>query len=110
MDSIETKLEELIAYGSKAAIIQNLKNAGCSQETIDCCLTCLDKGQEKEVLKRLEKHRKGLLDKVHKGQEQIDRLDYLVFQIGRCSFSPKAKGEIVITNQEENGGAVNKTA
>lgn len=84
MDSTETKLEELIAYGSKAAIIQNLKDAGCSQETIDCCLACLDTGRKKELLERLEKQRKGILDKIHKGQKQIDCLDYLVFQIGRC--------------------------
>lgn len=86
MYSTEIKLEELIAYGSKAAIIQNLKDAGCSQETIDCCLACLDTEQKTELLKRLEQHRKGLLDKVHKGQKQIDCLDYLVFQIERCSF------------------------
>lgn len=86
MDHKEIKLEELIAYGSKAAIIQNLKDAGCSHETIDCCLACLDTGQKKELLKRLEKHRKGLLGKVHRGQKQIDCLDYLVFQIGKCSF------------------------
>lgn len=84
MDPTETKLEELIAYGSKAAIIQNLKDAGCSQETIDCCLACLDTGRKKELLERLEKQRKGILDKIHKGQKQIDCLDYLVFQIGRC--------------------------
>lgn len=84
MDLTETKLEELIAYGSKAAIIQNLKDAGCSQETIDCCLACLDTGRKKELLERLEKQRKGILDKIHKGQKQIDCLDYLVFQIGRC--------------------------
>lgn len=84
MDPTETKLEELIAYGSKAAIIQNLKDAGCSQETIDCCIACLDTGRKKELLERLEKQRKGILDKIHKGQKQIDCLDYLVFQIGRC--------------------------
>lgn len=88
MEGAEIKLEELIAYGSRAAIIQNLKDAGCSQETIDGCLACLNKGQKKELLKRLEQHRKGLLDKVHEGEKQIDCLDYLVFQIGRCSFSP----------------------
>ena len=91
MGGTEIKLEQLLAYGSKAAIIQNLKDAGCSQETIDCCLACLDTGQKKELLKRLEKHRKGLLDKVHKGQKQIDCLDYLVFQLGRCSFSPDGR-------------------
>lgn len=63
MDCTEIKLEELIAYESKAAIIQNLKDADCSPETIDCCLFFLNTGQK-----------------------QIDCLDYLVFQIERCSF------------------------
>lgn len=47
MKGAEIKLEELIAYGSRAAIIQNLKDAGCSQEMIDGCLACLNKRQKK---------------------------------------------------------------
>lgn len=43
-------------------------------------------GKKAELLKRLESHRKGLLDKVHEGEKQIDCLDYLVFQIERCSL------------------------
>lgn len=86
MESENTKLEQLIAYGSRAAIIQNLKDAGCSQEIVECCIHCLDMGKKAELLKRLESHRKGLLDKVHEGEKQIDCLDYLVFQIERCSL------------------------
>lgn len=78
------KLEEVIAYGSRDAVIQNLKDAGCNQDMIDCCINCLDSGQKEELLKRLENHRLGLLDKVHEGQKQIDCLDYLVYQINRC--------------------------
>ncbi len=89
MDEREMKLEQLLVYGSKTEIIQNLKDAGCSQETVDCCLACLEKGERDELLKRLEKYRKGLLDKVHEGEKQIDCLDYLVFQIGRYVFSKK---------------------
>lgn len=84
MKEMGTKLEQLISYGSKAAIVQNIKDAGCSQETIACCLARLDAGQKKELLELLEKHRKGLLDKVREGEKQIYCLDYLVFQIGRC--------------------------
>lgn len=86
MSGMEMKLEQLLAYGSRAAIIQNLKDAGCSQETINCCLSCLDMGKKAELLKRLKNHRKGLLEKVHEGEKQIDCLDYLVFQIDRCSL------------------------
>lgn len=31
----------------------------------------------------------GLLDKVHEGEKQIDCLDYLVYQIGRCDCEEK---------------------
>lgn len=89
MSGMEMKLEQLLAYGSRAAIIQNLKDAGCSQETINCCLSCLDMGKKAELLKRLENHRKGLLEKVHEGEKQIDCLDYLVFQIDRCSLKKR---------------------
>lgn len=85
-DSVR-RLEQLLAYGSKEAIVQNLKDAGCNEETIHCCLACLDAGKKEELLSRLEQHRNGLLDKVHEGEKQIDCLDYLVFQIGRCSFA-----------------------
>lgn len=78
------KLEDLIQYGSKEAIIQNLRDAGCSQEVVECCLACLDHGKKDELLRRLEEHRKGLLRKVHEGEKQIDCLDYLVYQIDRC--------------------------
>lgn len=84
MDDKGIELTSLIAYGSKEAVIQNLKDAGCSQETIACCITCMDSGKKAELLKRLENHRKGLLHKVHEGEKQIDCLDYLVYQIDRC--------------------------
>lgn len=84
MDNKEIKLEQLIEYGSKEAIIQNLKDAGCSQDTIECCISCLNVGKKEEFLKRLENYREGLLHKVHEGEKQIDCLDYLVYQIDRC--------------------------
>ncbi len=88
-------LERLIEYGSKEAVIQNLKDAGCAQDIVACCISCMEQGKKKELLKRLEEHRKGLLHKVHKEkplsekdfcleEKQIDCLDYLVYQIRRC--------------------------
>ncbi len=84
MDAKEIGLEKLIAYGSKEAVIQNLKDAGCAPDIIECCIACMEQGKKKELLKRLEDHRKGLLDKVHEEEKQIDCLDYLVYQIRRC--------------------------
>lgn len=78
------KLEKLIGYDSKEAVVQNLKDAGCTSDTIECCVTCMEQGKKKELLEQLEKHRISLLDKVHEEEKQIGCLDYLVYQIGRC--------------------------
>ena len=63
------------------AIIQNLKDAGCDTETIENFMSDLQKGDEKSSLKRLDVHRKKLLDSLHKKQKCIDCLDYLVYQM-----------------------------
>lgn len=78
------KLEQLIGYGSREAVIQNLKDAGCAPDIIECCIACIEQGKKNELLKRLEEHRTGLLHKVHEEEKQIDCLDYLVYQIMRC--------------------------
>lgn len=84
MDDKKIGLEEMTSYGSKEAVIQNLKDAGCSPDTIECCMASLDCGEKAELLKRLENHREGLLNKVHEEEKRIDCLDYLVYQIRRC--------------------------
>jgi len=84
MEDAGIKLEKLIAYGSKEAVVQNLKDAGCAPDIIECCIACMEQGQKKELLKRLEEHRNGLLDRVHEEEKHIDCLDYLVYQIRHC--------------------------
>ena len=78
------KLEKLIEYGSREAVIQNLEDAGCAQDIIECCIACMEQGKKNELLKRLEDHRKVLLLKVHEEEKHINCLDYLVYQIRRC--------------------------
>ncbi len=84
MNDKEIKLETLIAYDSREAVIQNLEDAGCAPDTIECCITCMEQGKKKELLKRLDEHRMDLLNKVHEEEKQIDCLDYLVYQVRRC--------------------------
>ena len=84
MDDKGIKLEKLLEYGSKEAVIQNLEDAGCASDIIECCMTCMEQGKKKELLKCLDEHRKTLLHKVHEEEKHIDCLDYLVYQIGRC--------------------------
>ncbi len=94
METKGIELEKLMEYGSREAVIQNLKDAGCAPDMIQCCVACMEQGKKNELLKRLEEHRKGLLHKVHKAKPlpenefcleegQIDCLDYLVYQIRR---------------------------
>lgn len=62
-------------------MVRNMKDAGCSEDTINHFLLCYQAGDIKGELKVLSNHRRALLDEVHKGQKEIDCLDYLVYQI-----------------------------
>jgi len=84
MEGKRIRLERLIEYGSKDAVIQNLKDAGCAPNIIECCIAYMEQGKKNELLKRLEEHRTDLLHKMHEEEKHIDCLDYLVYQIGRC--------------------------
>lgn len=77
------KLEETVHYGSREAVIQNLKDAGCTQEMVECLVQHLDEDDMGKMLKLLEEHRSCLLSVVHEREKQIDCLDYLVYQIRR---------------------------
>lgn len=63
------------------SLIQNMKDAGCSSETIDVCISCISNDKKEELLRRLDSHRSNILDKIHKEERQINCLDYLVYQI-----------------------------
>lgn len=64
---------------SEGAIIQNLKDAGCDSDTISVFMEELRSGRIDEGLEILSVYRRSLLDALHKGQKQIDCLDYLVY-------------------------------
>ncbi len=71
----------MISNQEQERTIQNMKDAGCSEETINRFLCCYQAGDIKGQLKILANHRQTLLDEIHKGQKEIDCLDYLVYQI-----------------------------
>ena len=70
-------------YDSEAAIVRNLEDAGCDQDTITDFVEQLRIGNQKDQRQLLEKHRKFLLERVHKEEKRIDCLDYLVYQISQ---------------------------
>lgn len=73
----------MINLESREDVVQNLKDAGCALEFIEDFLLCFEKEQKEKQLALLEKHRKQLLNTVHKEEKKIYCLDYLVYQMNK---------------------------
>lgn len=76
-------LAQAIGYSSEEEVIQNLKDAGCSQEIIVRFMKYMSQDNVNGQLQLMDEHRKYLLDRVHEEEKQIGCLDYLVYQINR---------------------------
>lgn len=66
-------------YPSEGDVFQNLKDAGCDEETIQSFMDNLQNGKQAKGMRLLENHRRSLLDNLHEEQKRIDCLDYLLF-------------------------------
>ncbi len=62
---------------------ENLIDIGLGDEMITQCVQLKSEGKYKELLKALQGSRKDLLDDIHAEQKKLDRLDYLVYQLGK---------------------------
>ena len=71
----------MTAIGNRESVIRNLEDAGCETEMIQNFLGWFDKGQQMKQLELLEHQRECLLDRVHKEEQRISCLDYLIYQI-----------------------------
>lgn len=63
------------------AVIQNLKDAGCDEDTVNEFMKLEGSREKPGQLKLLERHRSILLEAVHRNEKQIDCLDYLLYQM-----------------------------
>lgn len=70
---------------NEAKVRQNLIDAGCDSDTISDFFRIAGTDQLKRRLMLLQKHRKKLLDGIHKWQYEIDCLDYLIMQMEKQS-------------------------
>lgn len=70
-------------YQNIDELTRNLIDAGCSEDTIDDCLTCLLHGDKTGSLCRLEAQRKELLYVIHKEQSCMEYLDELLDSLQR---------------------------
>ena len=68
-------------YRTTEELIQNLMDAGCSEEMIDSLLSCLRSGDQEEGLLWLAQRRAELLDDIHKEQACIAFLDRLILDV-----------------------------
>lgn len=59
------------------SLVQNMRDAGCSEEDVLCFCECKKKHNKKEELCILEKHRKKLLCEIHEIQDKIETLEQL---------------------------------
>ena len=80
-DQREGDESRMINFATRKAVVQNLKDAGCSIDMIENFMECYDSENLSEQLLLLEKHRKQLLSKVHKEEKHISCLDHLVYQL-----------------------------
>lgn len=89
----------------KEEIVQNLKDAGCDEKTVEKVTGCLAEGRTEDGLKTLEEHRRALLEHVHEGQKCIDCLDYLVYQVKKEDSSNPARQPQREARTKEKGSA-----
>lgn len=69
-------------YDDKS-VIQNLKDAGCDQKTVEAFMQYMHDGKTDDAVKLLKRYRISLLENLHIQQKQIDCLDYLVYTVQR---------------------------
>lgn len=62
-------------------VLQNLKDAGCTDEMVKKFMALQDSEDEEQQIRLLSGHRKHLLEKLHKDEKRIDCLDYLIYQM-----------------------------
>ncbi len=62
-------------------VLQNLKDAGCTDEMVEKFMALQDSEDEEQQIRLLSGHRKHLLEKLHREEKRIDCLDYLLYQM-----------------------------
>ncbi|MDD8049210.1 MAG: hypothetical protein PHH04_06400 [Thomasclavelia sp.] len=71
-------------YTCRNTVIQNLKDAGCDQNTINSFLEGFDQDNYLKQKQIIGNHRKNLVDAMHQKQKEIDMLDYMTLQLEKC--------------------------
>lgn len=68
-------------YLSREALIQNLEDAGCDCKMVEAFFRCLKENKREDQILLLNRHRKRLLEGIHREEKKVDCLDYLLYSI-----------------------------
>ena len=63
------------------SIYQNLIDSGCDVQAAEYYMSFVKEKRYAELLPILSQHKQTLLTAVHKGQKQIDCIDYLIYKL-----------------------------
>ena len=75
-------------YAEKLSTIMTLHDIGFTNEEVEKYMRLLldEKSTEEERMNMLNEKRRGTLDEIHFKERQLDRLDYLRFEIKRSTL------------------------
>lgn len=65
----------------KSCFIESLTDVGCEQEFIQTCSTLKENQKIEELVRVLTKYKGQLLERLHQSENQIDCLDYLIYEL-----------------------------
>lgn len=66
-----------------AQLQQNLLDAGCDSQLIECCTACFHTKNRQKIRMLLHAQRQKLMGNIHRSQKQLDCLDYLLHQMAK---------------------------
>ena len=70
---------------SEDELIQNMIDAGCTEEMVTCFMSCLRNGDKSGVLCLLEERRAELLCEIHREQSCIEFLEEVISGLRKMS-------------------------
>ena len=70
-----------MARTTEEALVLGLTDAGCGADAARRLAELYARRQTGELLRLLSDHRRGLLEALHENQQQLDTLDYLIFNL-----------------------------
>lgn len=70
---------------------QSLLDAGCGKDRTRQLLLLLEENRVQEAIGILRCQRCCLMETIHREQQKVDSLDYLIYQLKKCSCGEKGE-------------------